>query len=601
MSSAHAGIKQKEESTTMRSGFRKRGLYAVGLLSVAGPAFAGGSVDIGHGVSADWNLKAIAGSAIRTQSPSNDILFAGNKAGGRSNDAVSDDGDLNYNKGDFVKGSAQLYGSVKLSRGNYGIFVSGQAWEDYLEDNKSVAHGNVPNGYAPNTPLSDNGFNRRAKFNGATFQQAYAFGKFDVRGHDVSFKLGKQLLLWGRSLFTRGSFGSLNAIDLPAFHRPGSEYEQYLIPSGSLSADVGLTKHLDMKAFYQFDWQHSVTDGCGTFYATYDNVAPGCYATFSNQVVVPNRVALEQGLYFRRGPDNKASNGGQYGFKLDYSFAQQNAHVGAYFFNYNARLPYYSLHKNADPRPTASAPSVFNSITFHYDYPNDIRVFGLTADKTFQNIGNLALNLSYIDNMPLQINTPDLTTQSATSATGEPANPNIPAGTQAYVDSRGLGQDVQGYKRYGVERAELTFTTIIPDLLGADKTVASAETAFETIPNLPNHNDIRFGRHTNFGVGAPDAGGYVTDFSWGYQISVESTYKNAIGPVTLKPSLTLRQGVDGYSSDNSFEAHQRTITAGLGLQYHHLGGDLSYTNYNTTKYSTVQDRDYFAFSASYSF
>lgn len=585
----------------MDSGFSTRCLCAVGLLSFAAPALAGGSVDLGHGVSADWTLKGIAGTAVRTQSASDDILFAGDKAGGRSDDAISDDGDLNYDKGDFVKASAQLYGSLKLSYENYGVFVSGQGWEDYIENNKSVPHGNTPNGYVANTPLSDAGFDDRAQFNGSTFQQAYAFGNFDVHGHDVTLKVGKQLLLWGRSLFTRGSFGSLNAIDLPAFHRPGSEYEQYLIPAGMVTADLGLTQHLDLKTFYQFDWKKSVTDGCGTYYDSYDNVAPGCNATFSNQVRIPNQVALNQGLYFRRGDDNDASDGGQYGFKLEYSFQKQNAHVGGYFFNYNARLPYYSLHKNADPRPTATAPEAFNAITFNYDYPEDIKVYGLTADKTFQNIGNLALNLSYVDNMPLQINAPDLTHEAATSSLGQPSDPRIPGGSQAYIDSSGLGDDVYGYKRYGVERAELTFTTIIPDLLGADKTVASAETAFENIPDLPDQHDIRFGRHTNFGVGAAGDDGYITDFSWGYQISLASTYKNAIGPVSLKPSFTMRQGVDGFSSDNSFEEHQRTITLGLGLEYSHLGADLSYTNYNTTKYSTVEDRDYVALSTSYSF
>lgn len=78
------------------------------------------------------------------QSPSNDILFAGNSPGGRSDDAISDDGDLNYKKGDVVKGSAQLYGSVKLSYENYGVFVSGMGWEDYVEDNSNVPHGNSP-------------------------------------------------------------------------------------------------------------------------------------------------------------------------------------------------------------------------------------------------------------------------------------------------------------------------------------------------------------------------------------------------------------------------------------------------------------------------
>ncbi|MDA3921676.1 MAG: DUF1302 domain-containing protein [Salinisphaera sp.] len=574
---------------------------AFGLLLAAGPAMAGGTFDLGNGVSADWTLKGIAGAAIRTQSPSNDILFAGNSPGGRSDDAVSDDGDLNYKKGDFVKGGAQIYGSVKLSYKSYGVFVSGMGWEDYVEDNANVPHGNSPNGYVPNTPLSDHGFDRRAKFNGATFQEIYAFGKFDVKGHALTLKVGRQLLLWGRSIYNKGSFSSLNAIDLPAFHRPGSDYQQYLIPAGMLTADFDLTKNFNVKAFYQFEWRHSVTDGCGTFYDTYDNVAPGCNATFSNLVVQPDGTSLAEGLYFRRTRDHDASNGGQYGAKFQYSFTQANAHVGAYFFNYNARLPTYSLHKNADPRPTAAAPAAFNSITVHYAYPSHIKVYGLTADKTFQSIGNLALNLSYVQNMPLQLNAPDITNQAASSALGQPGNPNIPPGTQRYVNGVPLGGNINGEKNYGVERAELTFTTIIPDLLGADKTVVSAEAAFENIPGLPSSRQMRFGRHTNFGVGSPGAAGYVTDFSWGYQLSLESTYKNVIGAVGLSPSLTMRDGVKGFSSDNSLQEHQRTITLGLGLDYKHFGANLSYTNYSTTAYSTVQDRDYVALSTSYDF
>ena len=242
-----------------------------------------------------------------------------------------------------------------------------------------------------------------------------------------------------------------------------------------------------------------------------------------------------------------------------------------------------------------------NDRLHYYEYPEDIQVFGLTADKTFESVGNLALNLSYIPDMPLQINTPDLTTQAVTSSLGAPSNANIPQGTQAYINGYGLGDEVQGYREYDVERAELTFTTIIPQLLGADRTIVSVQNAFEYIPDLPDTEDIRFRRHTNFGVGGPDEEGYVTDFSWGYQAAVISTYKDAIGAVTLKPGITYRHGVDGYSSDDALQENQRTLTLSLGMEYENLAAELSYTNYSDAKYSVVKDRDYVAFSTTYNF
>ena len=581
---------------------KRRTVLALGLLTATGPALAAKTVDLGHGINADFTAKGIIGGAVRTQSPSNDILFAGNNPRGRSDSAVSDDGDLNYKKGDFVKGSAQLYGNLKLSYSDYGIVVSGYGWEDYIEDEKSVPHGNVPNNYQPNTPLGQTGFDNEAQFNGAVLQEAYAFGKFDLKGHDLTIKVGRQLLIWGRSIYNKASYSSLNAINLPAFHRPGSDYEQYLLPAGMVTGDFDLTKNFNVQAFYQFEWRHATLDPCGTFYDTYDNVSPGCYATLSSNVIQPDQVSLNQGLYFRRTGARNGNNGGQYGAKVQYSFTKADAHLGAYFFNYNARLPIYNVTKNANPGPSATIPiPPFNAVTTYYDYPNDIKVYGLTADKTFQNVGNLALNLSYVENMPIGLNTPALTTQAVTSALGAPSDPRIPAGTQSYINGFPLGSDVKGYKSYGVERAELTFTTIVPNLLGASQTVVSAEAAFENIPDLPPESDIRFGRHTNFGIGNPGADGYVTDFSWGYQVLLESTYENVIGALAIKPNFTLRDGVKGFSSDGALQEHQRTITAGLGFEYNNFGADLSYTNYSTTAFSTVQDRDYVAFSTSYSF
>ena len=97
----------------------------------------------------------------------------------------------------------------------------------------------------------------------------------------------------------------------------------------------------------------------------------------------------------------------------------------------------------------------------------------------------------------------------------------------------------------------------------------------EFIPVFPTQDQRRFRRHTNCGVGGLDEDGYVTDFSWGYQLSLTSTYANAIGPVSLTPGLTFQHGVEGYSSDDAMHEDERTVGVSLGMAYKQLSANLS--------------------------
>ena len=63
----------------------------------------------------------------------------------------------------------------------------------------------------------------RVIFQGATFQDVFVHGTFQVNEQPLKLKAGRQTLLWGRSLYSRGSLSALNAIDLAALHRPGAE------------------------------------------------------------------------------------------------------------------------------------------------------------------------------------------------------------------------------------------------------------------------------------------------------------------------------------------------------------------------------------------
>ncbi|EKF74927.1 hypothetical protein A11A3_05721 [Alcanivorax hongdengensis A-11-3] len=570
------------------------GVLLLGALSA--PAFAGGQYTFNEDFSAKWNLKATVGAISRMESPDNDHLFAGDTPGGTAQSAVSDDGNLNYDAGEVVSSVAKAVGDLNLQYRNYGLFVRAKTWYNYTKDKKDVPHGNYPNGFIPDTPLSDDGFARNSKFQGATFQDVYAYGKFQVNDQPLTLKAGRQTLLWGRSVYSRGSLASLNAVDLAALHRPGAEYTEYLIPAGMVTADYNFTDRLAMKSFYQYEWRPATLDGCGTFFSNLDNTALGCDATFlSSQTSLTNQQALDNGVYIARSDEREPKDGGQYGLKFDYAFPKSKAKVGAYYLNYHSRLPIYSMTKEAAPVSPTPLPN-----TYFYEYPEDIQVFGLTADKTFAGIGNLAMNLTYLPDMPIQINTSDLSTAvlgATTSANGGV----VPQGTVDYANSFSAGDEVTGYQEFDIQRAEFTFTTIVPQLLGAKKTIVSLQMASEFIPDLPDQKDMRFRRHTNYGVGTLSDDGYVTDFSWGYQLTLQSTYANVIGPLTLTPSLTMRQGVEGYSSDDAFHEDERSLGLGVGMAYKKLSADLSYTTYNNTEYSIVSDRDYLSLSTTYAF
>ncbi len=574
---------------------------ALGLLTAAAPAMAG-EKQINDDISLKWNLKASVGAISRMESARKENLFAGDTPGGTSGSAVSDDGNLNYDGGEVVSAVAKAVGDINLQYRNYGLFVRAKGWYDYVQKEKDVPHGNFPNEFVGGEPLSDDGFDRNSKFQGATFQDVFVHGTFQVNEQPLKLKAGRQTLLWGRSLYSRGSLSALNAIDLAALHRPGAEYTEFLKPAGMVTADYQFTDRLSMKSFYQYEWRAANLDGCGTFFSTLDNTAVGCDATFSSSVIIPNKTAFENGLYIPRRDEKEPDDGGQYGLKFDYAFPKSKAKVGAYFLNYHMRLPIYSVTK--EDSPLAQGITAGNDIAYFYEYPEDIQVIGLTADKTFEGIGNLAMNLSYLPDMPVQINTPDLTTSRVLEANGVPAAAaqgfaTVPQDTIDYV--YGSGNEVTGFKEFDIQRAEFTFTTVIPKVLGAQKTIVSAQVGSEFIQDLPDQEDMRFRRHTNFGVGDLGEDGYVTDFSWGYQLTLKSTYANAIGPVTLTPSLTLQHGVEGYSSDDALQEDQRSLGLGIGMGYKKLSADLSYTTYNDASYSVVNDRDYLSLSTTYSF
>ncbi|KAI1694370.1 hypothetical protein Ddc_22171 [Ditylenchus destructor] len=131
-----------------------------------------------------WTPVATIGTGIRTSGQRSTL-----KPGGGNN---GDDSDLNYAAGDAFSRVVKLNSEFKaVHRSGLGVELDGYAWYDDAQLNGNVAHGNNPSNYQPNAPLSDRGFARGARFQGAQVLGAYVFGTAAIGDGSADFKIGK--------------------------------------------------------------------------------------------------------------------------------------------------------------------------------------------------------------------------------------------------------------------------------------------------------------------------------------------------------------------------------------------------------------------------
>ena len=162
---------------------------------------------------------------------------------------------------------------------DFGFFTRFKYWYDYALDQNEVPHGNFPNGYIPDTKLSDDGFSNLGSFKGLALLDAYLYYSFNAGKVPIDLRLGRQVVSWGESTFIQNGVNVINPVDVSALRRPGADLKEALLPVGMLFGSFGLTNSLSMEAFYQFEWQRTELDACGTMFSTADPAAEGCEAT----------------------------------------------------------------------------------------------------------------------------------------------------------------------------------------------------------------------------------------------------------------------------------------------------------------------------------
>ncbi|MGH8433911.1 MAG: DUF1302 domain-containing protein, partial [Pseudomonas sp.] len=322
------------KTTIMRKSFCPHMLAIAVASSIAVPAGAV-SFNVGE-IEGQFDSSLSVGASWATRGGDPDLIGVNN--GGQGLSQTSDDSHLNFKKGETFSKIFKGIHDLELKYGDTGVFVRGKYWYDFeLKDESRLFKD-----------IDDHNRKEGAQSSGAQLLDAFVYHNYQIADQPGSVRLGKQVVSWGESTFIQNGINAINPIDVSAFRRPGAEIKEGLIPVNMFFVQQSLAENLSAEAFYQLEWDQTVTDNCGTFFAQPDVIADGCdnnLRVLTNNPAAGARInaALPgtardidqnaEGVLVRRGADRDARDSGQYGAALRYFEDALDTEFGLYYMN----------------------------------------------------------------------------------------------------------------------------------------------------------------------------------------------------------------------------------------------------------------------------
>ncbi|MDT4812652.1 hypothetical protein FQZ97_456170 [compost metagenome] len=565
--------------------------------------------------------------------------------------ATSDLGATYRNYGLFLRGSA-FYDTQIMDKRN-----------DYYDNN-------TPPQPSQSFPQDDHFTSETRSVAGrnAEILDAYVYGNWDLAGMPLTARLGRQVFNWGEGLFYRGGVNTTNPVDASALHLPGSEVKEVLMPIEAVSFNLGLTESLSMDAFYQWNWKETRIDPVGTFYGGTDLFADGGNTAYAKVKSLANpafqslyrqlagaHVGGLQGTDYLDstgvikvasvGQDINARNDGQFGVAFRYLAESLNAtEFGFYFVNYHAKEPSVTAHLNdayagvdLDQLAAlggfgsysqlasaarggnaaaaqalglingASAVDLTNQLVAQREYPEDIRMFGVSFNTT---LGNASVfgELAYRPNLPIGVAaTDDLLGDLISQAPKLSSGQSVSVGNQQI--SLGAGSAIHNYERVESFNASLGTIYNFGPALFFDALTGVAEIAGDHLRGSSLKYTAFDGSVRHYASGANKGAsfgrdGQVDRNAYGYTLQLAGTWNDVFAGVNLSPYLVFKEDFQGNSSSaGNFIEGRKAHTLGLKASYRStLEAELQYTEfYGAGRLNSTRDRDNLGINLKYSF
>lgn len=190
--------------------------------------------------------------------------YSGNPKANYDGSMNTDDGRLNWDKGDLIGANVKANHDLLVTWQNYKIFARAVGFYDVVMNDQ---------GAGSRSQLTDDALGDV----GRNYELLDAFISADYTLGDipVNLRAGKQVINWGESTFILNGLNVFNPIDVASFRRPGSEIKEALVPVNAVYGSVSLPADISLAAYYALDWEAFEIDPSGTPFSGTDVVAYG--------------------------------------------------------------------------------------------------------------------------------------------------------------------------------------------------------------------------------------------------------------------------------------------------------------------------------------
>jgi hypothetical protein len=160
------------------------------------------------------------------------------------------------------------------------------------------------------------------------------------------------------------------------------------------------------------------------------------------------------------------------------------------------------------------------------------------------------------------------------------------------------GSSLEGFKTFDVTQAQVTAIKLFDQVLGANRYALVAEAGYTYVHDFDENDALKFdGSCADNAAGDQVCVDTVTEGSWGYRLRLSGDYSDVFAGVNLSPVLSFAHDVEGVAPapGGNFLEDRRTLGLALNAEYANMyTAGISYTMYEGSETSSLDDRDYAA-------